>query len=235
MCEACCWLHSGWPAARELCVTPDPSPLQSEDSRPAALQSELPRVLLQLFAQVSGGGGSKSRKRLDEQLQERISSIVKYCIEGGASGAVAPTIFSASQPCSFAIPQALSHRAFEPKTSLHCLLSLTLPFPSASVSSLEVPAVVHMLASPNANILKRALQQVRPRAGLESEIINRFSAVQCFLVTNRRHRGFGARISCAAINPGHATRRLGHCGAEKLNTRPVCVSREAYCRISQVI
>jgi hypothetical protein len=52
--------------------------IQCEDSRAAALQSELPRALLQIIAHVPGSGaGGQSRRRLDEQLHERISSIVK--------------------------------------------------------------------------------------------------------------------------------------------------------------
>jgi hypothetical protein len=92
----------------DVCVKLAVAFIQAEDSRAAALQSELPRALLQLFAQVPGSGLT-ARKRLDEQMQERISSIVKYCIEGGAAGnrpCLHPSIFfffssSSSLPSPF--------------------------------------------------------------------------------------------------------------------------------------
>lgn len=114
--------------------------------------------------------------------------------------------------------------------------SLEHPFNDCafSVSSLEVPAVVHMLASPNSNILKRALQQVR-LASPQPYITNRLSAVQCFFVTSWWHRKSGRRISRTASDPSHEKRRPRCSGAAKSNVRRACMLSEACCRIWQVI
>jgi hypothetical protein len=130
----------------EVCVRLGAALIQCEDSRASALQSDLPRALLKLFA--AAPGGNKAHMRLDEQLQERISCIVKYCIEGGAA-----------------------------------------------VADLEVPAVVHMLASPNPNILKRALQQcsiflAQPGGG--AQLIN--GNALPFLVQSMTHEDLGIAV-----------------------------------------
>jgi len=125
----------------DVCVKLAVAFIQCEDSRAAALQSELPRALLQIIAHVpgSGAGGQESPAagRAAARAHQLHRQVRGVC---GAGFSEWPT------PAAGFASKAALQVPFKKQypSSVTIILRAVTP---AAVSELEVPAVVHMLAS----------------------------------------------------------------------------------------